>query len=312
MKKIFLDTDLGGDCDDVGAVALLNIFANQHKVEILGMTHTTSSLFGPKCIDIVNRYYGRKVEIGVTKRKHFLDDDRFNRFAEKMVLHFGSDLQENEQLPEAYQLMRKHLASLDNGNKLTFVGIGQMNNFAKLLQSKPDGYSSLSGVELMKEKVEEVVLMAGLFHNGSDQVYFEGHPYITEYNIVTDLPSAKYFIEKCPVTITFIDFLTGYQVKSFGPLVKQGDMSHPVTFSYTLFSNGARESWDPLAVYYAVCGEKDIFKRSKRGRVTVDELGNTDFREDERGNHYYVKLKLQEDEVVHILDQLILSDRKVG
>ena len=29
MKKVlFIDTDLGGDCDDVGAVALANIFKN--------------------------------------------------------------------------------------------------------------------------------------------------------------------------------------------------------------------------------------------------------------------------------------------
>jgi inosine-uridine nucleoside N-ribohydrolase len=309
MKKIFLDTDLGGDCDDVGAVALLNIFANQKKVEIVGMTHTTSSLYGPKCIDIINRYYGRCVSIGITKRTNFLDGSHYNKFAEKMVSYFGSNLDENEQLIEAYQLMRKALSELKEGEKLTFVGIGQLNNFYELISSKPDQYSSLSGYELIKENVEEVVLMAGLFSEESKEVIFEGQPYLREYNIVTDIASAKYFIEHCPVKITFIDFLAGYKVKTFGNMVEEGDMKHPVTYAYHLFSNGPRESWDPLAVYYACLGTHDLFTLSEKGYVTVDENGHTLFHKHESGLHQYVKLKQSEDKIVNVLNQLMISNK---
>ena len=58
MKKVlFIDTDLGGDCDDVGAVALANIFKNNDIIEIAGMTHTTSLPWGPACIEIINKFY---------------------------------------------------------------------------------------------------------------------------------------------------------------------------------------------------------------------------------------------------------------
>jgi inosine-uridine nucleoside N-ribohydrolase len=226
-----------------------------------------------------------------------------------MVLHFQSNLPENDELTEAYQLMRQKLISLKEGEKLTMVGIGQLNNFYELLTSQKDDYSPLSGYDLIKEKVEEVVLMAGLFNENGDKIFFEGNPYITEYNIVTDIKSAKYFIENCPVKITFIDFLAGYKVKSFGNLVAENDMNHPVTFAYHHFSKGPRESWDPLAVYYACLGEKDIFKLSEKGCVTVDETGHTHFHIKEDGLHQYVKLNRKEDEIVDILNQLILLDK---
>ena len=33
-EKIILDTDMGSDCDDVGALALLNEYSNSGKAEI--------------------------------------------------------------------------------------------------------------------------------------------------------------------------------------------------------------------------------------------------------------------------------------
>ena len=74
MKKIlFIDTDMGGDCDDVGAIALANILKNENLIEIAGITHTTSLPWGPACIDIVNRYYGNpNILVGATKRKNYI------------------------------------------------------------------------------------------------------------------------------------------------------------------------------------------------------------------------------------------------
>ena len=35
IKNLILDTDLGSDVDDVGAVALANIFHNHHLINLL-------------------------------------------------------------------------------------------------------------------------------------------------------------------------------------------------------------------------------------------------------------------------------------
>ena len=56
--KLLIDTDLGGDCDDVGAIALANILQNKNKVEITvrhGLFPSTETSEGkhkakPSCI----------------------------------------------------------------------------------------------------------------------------------------------------------------------------------------------------------------------------------------------------------------------
>ena len=56
---IILDTDIGPDCDDAGAMAVLHVLANNNEAEILGIMCCTSSQWGAPCIDAINTYYGR-------------------------------------------------------------------------------------------------------------------------------------------------------------------------------------------------------------------------------------------------------------
>ena len=57
--KIILDTDMGPDCDDAGALALLHKLEKLGEAEILAVMHCTSSIWGPGCIDAINTYYKR-------------------------------------------------------------------------------------------------------------------------------------------------------------------------------------------------------------------------------------------------------------
>ena len=88
-KNIIIDTDIGPDCDDVGALAMLNIYANQGLCRILGVSHCTSNPYGAGTIDVINRYYGRPdVAIGTYYGEGFLTDEvcmRYNRF---ITTHF--------------------------------------------------------------------------------------------------------------------------------------------------------------------------------------------------------------------------------
>ena len=42
--KIIFDTDMGSDCDDVGALALLNVYTGQGKAEILGCIYSSGKI----------------------------------------------------------------------------------------------------------------------------------------------------------------------------------------------------------------------------------------------------------------------------
>ena len=55
-KNIILDTDIGPDCDDAAALAMLNLYADQGLCRILGITHCTSNPYGAGTIDAINLY----------------------------------------------------------------------------------------------------------------------------------------------------------------------------------------------------------------------------------------------------------------
>jgi len=68
--RLILDTDIGCDCDDAGAMAVMNALADFGECEILAVTHCTSREDGAGCIDAINTYYGRgNIPVGTLKEK---------------------------------------------------------------------------------------------------------------------------------------------------------------------------------------------------------------------------------------------------
>ena len=64
-KKIIFDTDIGWDCDDAGALALIHSLCNKGEAELLAVTATYYHRYVAGCIDAINRFYGRIVPVGV-------------------------------------------------------------------------------------------------------------------------------------------------------------------------------------------------------------------------------------------------------
>ena len=65
IPKIIFDTDIGGDCDDAGAFALLHRLCNKGEAELLAVTACYASPYVAGCIDAINTYFGRIVPVGV-------------------------------------------------------------------------------------------------------------------------------------------------------------------------------------------------------------------------------------------------------
>lgn len=310
IKNLWIDTDIGGDCDDAGALALANIAANDAQVNLLGMTFTTSATAGPACIDAINAYYGNtQIPIGMTDRRDFCCEN-VSSFQQYVACRYPNrfyDRKTETFLPaeNAVRLIRRCLAAAQD-ESVTFVCIGQLNNASDLLNSEADDISPLSGVELTRKKVKEFAVMGGLFLAEGETVTFCGKPYETEYNIWTDIPSAANFAKKCPTKVVFCDFLLGYRVLTCGPLLRQNDAENPVTAAYRIFQNRPRESWDPLTVLYAIYGTNGLFRMSDSGRVSVSEDGKTTFTPDPNENHYYLRLNATERRCAEVIDQMIM------
>ena len=311
-KPIFIDTDIGGDCDDAGALALANIFHNQGKLNIIGMTYTGSSVYGPACIDSINKFYGNSFEIGQTKRKDFCSN--VNAFQKVVATEFDNDFYNPKTkkitpVIDSVKLMRKKLSEASDSS-VSIVCIGQLNNASDLLDSKGDENSSLDGVELVKKKAKEFIVMGGMFPQDKETIYFEGQPYTSEYNIVTDLKSSQNFIKKCPVKVYFVDFICGYKVLTGQSLFNQNNEKNPVTISYRIFQNKPRQSWDPLAIWFATFGKSDFFSISKEGKITIDDSGHTIYHDDEKCGHYYLKLNNSVDYISNKIDLALVMEEK--
>lgn len=310
IKNLWIDTDIGGDCDDAGAIALANIAQRDGSVNLLGMTFTTSAVAGPACIDAINTFYGnRRIPIGMTTRKNFCCEgvNEFQEFVAKNYENRFYNDQTGSFYPaeDAVRLIRRKLTEADD-KSVTFACIGQLNNVSDLLDSTGDDISPLSGVELVQRKVQEFAVMGGLFLPEGETVTFCGEPYETEYNIATDIPSARNFIAKCNTRIVFCDFLMGYRILTCGPLLRQRDMHHPVVTAYRIFQDCPRESWDPLTVFYATYGTGGLFRLSENGMVTVGIDGKTVFDSGVAHNHYYLRLAAPEEQCAQVIDQMLL------
>ena len=158
-----------------------------------------------------------------------------------------------------------------------------MTNLARLLESKPDDASPLDGMELVKRKVREYVMMAGAFCKEPGG----------EYNVVTDAESARTVFERWPTPIV----ATGYEIgeailypaesieKDYG-WVKD----HPVAEAYRAWEKMPydRPTWDLTAVLYAVRPDRGYFGLSPKGTITLDEKNVTRFTADENGAHRFV------------------------
>ena len=282
MIKIIFDTDIGGDCDDAGALAIIHRAVERGYAELLAVTVSTRDPWAPACADAINKYYGHEVPVGLCARAP-KGDPAIAEFLERYGKHIAENF-ENKYLPRpitcsmceepdhpenAVALLRKTLV-LNRAGKVTLVVVGSCVNLGALIESEADEYSSLCGVELMREKVDKVVLMGGLFAD-------EPTP---EYNIKTDISSAQVTFEKCPVPIVISHFDVGLRTFS-GSKMLEREPQNPAAESYRFHVGGKRHSWDPIAAFYAIYGTCGVFDDSRCGKVTVDDEGITRLEEGE-------------------------------
>lgn len=299
MVKIILDTDICGDCDDVAAISLLNYFHNAGQAEILAITDCVNASYGVGCIDGICTYYGnRAVDIGVY-RDGCLEGEG-SRYTQAVVEEFPARGLTREGVPEAYKLMRKKLSE-NRGVKI--VTIGFLNNLAKLIESPADEISPLSGRELIRQSVDEIVMMGGIV-SGRDY-YFEGNKMDTECNIIGDIAAAKKCFSALDVPTTMIEFELGLNVLSFGHVVAR-DVGSPIKTSFLRFGVDKRESWDPITVMYAVLGTNGLYKYSEFGNVTVTDRGQTVFTKCKDGKVRYLIEQVSKRQVEDTLNQFDL------
>jgi len=80
--SLIIDTDLGPDCDDAGALAVAHALEQRGEAKVLAVGYATSNPYGAPACDAINTYYGRgDCPVGTLKEGGFLEDSiKFNKY----------------------------------------------------------------------------------------------------------------------------------------------------------------------------------------------------------------------------------------
>lgn len=318
MRNVIVDTDIGPDCDDAAALAIVNLLADRGFCKILGIAHCTSNPYGAGTIDAINRYYGRPdIDISTYYGKDFLNEEcymRYNRYiAEHLPNRYWS-----QQPEDAVRMYRRVLSSQDD-QSVECIAIGPLKNLSELLDSRPDEYSQLDGRSLVKQKVTRLTLMGGIFRTSSEDVNRRAEEYIEnkiedfpEWNVAMDLPSAQNVADNWPTPKVYIGLeaglvLTGQSLREAVP------ENHPVRLAYQLFYEKIeRYSWDLVTVEFALADDCPHYRLSAGGTVRFDEKGRTLWQPYENGNDHFVELAQPEDSVANDLNALLATPPRGG
>lgn len=295
IPNIILDTDIGPDYDDTGAVVMLHNYANKGKVNLLGLMCCVSAPFGAPYLSILNKYYGRpSIPIGTLKSKdNILPSCRGVNFTISQFSEYDSDILDGTHARDAVEVYREILSASED-NSVTIVTIGMLSNLCDLLKSTPDKYSDLAGAELVAKKVKFVSTMAGLWPNSPHG----------EFNVIQDIESADYVINNWPTPIIFSGYEIGVRVRT-GNRLSETQIDSPLRGGY----HADMSSWDLTSVMYAVEGIGDYWD-IVRGDAYLEGGSNRFIENEANGARAYLVEKMDPELVADILENYMLETKK--
>jgi hypothetical protein len=274
VLKVILDTDMGSDCDDVGALAMLHEYAREGAVEILGIIYSSGAVpYGAGIVDAINVYYGRPdIPIGACYDSTFGDpvDKMLAEKLSKDTAAFGNSIIHNREAPEQTQLLRKLLADAEE-NSIIYITIGHTKGLYDLLVSQPDSISPSSGYELARAKIQKWIALGAL------NAYNGGAYHARDWNFFFNKTAAftKHLVDSFPKPMYFVsggrDIMTGKTLMHTpsGNILRTAYRDWLWNVEQKTLSD-QRPSWDLLAVLFAVEGPDQYFEVVSNGYLDVD------------------------------------------
>ena len=297
--RLILDTDLGPDYDDVGAMAVMHALADSGYVDILATISSNKSELTIPCIEIINTYFKRPdIPLGVAKGESAvtLECPHNKKWTEVLPQKYTHRIAKSSDAPDAVKVYRSILCTQPD-NSVTICTIGAFSNLKELLQSKGDEFSPETGVELVRRKVKQLVSMAGVFPEGR------------EYNVYCDASSSSFVVSHWPTDIIFCGFEIGYNIITGRRVSRMPVENHPIKDVFLLsMSQGepqGRWSWDQATVWVAIKGYTPYYI-SERGVISVDSEGNNTWRATRTGKHIRLIESLPAKEMEDLLEQYMM------
>jgi hypothetical protein len=275
--KLILDTDMSGDADDAGTLAMLHALSDLGECELLAIVTNRKDLTNASAaaVDAINTYYGRpgipigSDKVGPTALK------RASEYTTALRDQFPNDIGPDDRASDALEVYRKALKDQAD-DSVVICSVGAFSNLAELCRKD---------LELVKNKVRHLVVMGG-------QIPPKETP---EVNIASHVDAARYVAGHWPGKILWQGFRVGHPVMT-GAGLKQTPAGNPVRRAYELRRFGGRfaiqggqPSYDQAAAYFAVRGFfPELWNEKMGGRVLIDEAGFCSYQKDPAGQHVLV------------------------
>jgi inosine-uridine nucleoside N-ribohydrolase len=259
---VILDTDMGGDCDDVGALFIMHGFVERGEARLLATMGCVSADAIAPALDAINTWFGRpEIPVGTLKDAGFLVGPHYTT---ELAKRFPHRFATGRDYPDAVALYRQILSKEPDGS-VVVVAVGPLRNLANLLKSAPDKESALDGRALVAQKVKRLDVMGGNYPPS-------GSKKDAEYNFKVDAASASRVCADWPTPVLFNG--EGGSTMSGRRVTYKMPEHNPLTMAYRMYPGvgfaGDRLSWDPVSCLVAVRGAAPFYSVVSGGRNVVD------------------------------------------
>lgn len=288
VPLVILDTDIGSSTDDLFALELLYRYSDMGKCKLLGVVVDREGEDCAALVDVMNTYFHYPdvpiglIRNGVKDPKVWIDYKGMPDYTDdKGVPLFRRTVKDLNTLPDGYKLYRQLLAAQPD-HSVSICSVGFVTSLAQLLESGPDEYSNLGGVELVRSKVKCCYIMGGVFGDAIE----------SDYNFTQAMSFSEVFFRLWPSDVDMM--FSGQEVGEkidYRPEQVIADISwtdiHPIKQVYmNCICDTGQRMWDPLTVIHAIEGD-DAFVLSPRGVVTLTKDAETIFHTSSTGNCRY-------------------------
>ncbi|HVC82522.1 MAG TPA: YCF48-related protein, partial [Chloroflexota bacterium] len=292
VPNIIVDTDMYTDVDDVGALAVVNTLANQGQAKLVGVVvnaevTSTASIYTAGCVDAIDTYYGNNVPIGATlpiTTDHSALPDYIYPCSNNFPKTFNYS--QTAPPPSALQVYRQTLAAQPDGS-VVIVEIGFEGRLSELLNSPPDGYSPLSGHDLIAKKVKMLVATGGGYPS------YPASGGLAEHNFRGDPNAAINVANNWPTKVVYSGYELGQDIGTGDNLCHTAPATSPVLASYTIYTHSVPcnydYSWDLTTAYHAILGAADpVMNEVGPGSNLISSDGSNAWITTTNRNQYYL------------------------
>ena len=295
--NVIFDTDMGGDCDDVGALFLLHGAVERGEARLLATIGCVSSDAIAPAIDGINTWFGRpEIPVGTLKDPDLLPGPHYTA---ELAARYPHKFPTSKDYPDAVTLYREVLAKQPD-DSVVVVAVGPLRNLANLLKSRPDAASPLDGTALVAKKVRRLDVMGGNYPPSANAK--DG-----EWNFKQDPAAAALVCSTWPTPVLFNG--EGGSTNSGRRVTYEMPEHNPLTMAYAKYAGvgfaGDRLSWDPVSCLVTVRGAAPWYEVVSGGVNVTDPLTgiNTWQAGADRG-HSYLVLKCRKSEVEKALEDM--------